>query len=525
MRVRGKHTFDIAPEIQGTTDKFVAVKSTTTAPTVNDDNTQGYYVGYKWVDTTTGVTYHCENATTGAAIWKSLDTQVQTLQSQVDLLSPATVLISGNVVYSTGLTYDVSALVYKIQGVTYNTAATSITLNAADPTDPRIDVIYADSNGVVGKLTGTPAPSPSKPSIDPDTQIELTFVTIAAGATTPTINSENIYLENTEWTSSTNTTVSFVSTASPRTGTVSIETTSALNNGGYLKFNTTSYAVVGGNLTFYIKLKAIMSGNLVIRFYNATASQGVGVSFGTSNSFGINLNDTTSYQAVSIPMSSFGALSNVDELRFTKQSGAGSVVNFFMDDILIQEIATTVPASSIGDLTDVDITGITNNQILKWNSTTAKFEPANEAGGASTESINIPIVAGVVSKATSGTASNGYFPVGNETSAGTSGNGTGRFQFLFKVPANYVSGGELKLDVRRSSAVNAHTATAYINDVVDATINSTSIAATAVNTWEVKTLIFGSSIAPGNSIAIDIFSDVGNGIVAYVKAAQFNYNR
>lgn len=40
--------------------------------------------------------------------------------------------------------------------------------------------------------------------------------------------------------------------------------------------------------------------------------------------------------------------------------------------------------TSIANLTDVDITGITNGQILKYNSTTQKFENANESGGGGT---------------------------------------------------------------------------------------------------------------------------------------------
>ena len=40
--------------------------------------------------------------------------------------------------------------------------------------------------------------------------------------------------------------------------------------------------------------------------------------------------------------------------------------------------------TSIANLTDVDITGITNGQIMKWNAITQKFENANESGGGGT---------------------------------------------------------------------------------------------------------------------------------------------
>ena len=42
---------------------------TTTAPTVNDDDTQGYAVGSRWIDINTGYTYVCTDNSTGAAFW------------------------------------------------------------------------------------------------------------------------------------------------------------------------------------------------------------------------------------------------------------------------------------------------------------------------------------------------------------------------------------------------------------------------------------------------------------------------
>lgn len=45
--------------------------------------------------------------------------------------------------------------------------------------------------------------------------------------------------------------------------------------------------------------------------------------------------------------------------------------------------------TSIANLTDVDITGITNGQILKYNSTTQKFENANESGGGGTSADDV----------------------------------------------------------------------------------------------------------------------------------------
>lgn len=43
----------------------------TTDPTVNDDNTQGYSEGSRWVNTTSKETFECTNAVTAGAVWNS----------------------------------------------------------------------------------------------------------------------------------------------------------------------------------------------------------------------------------------------------------------------------------------------------------------------------------------------------------------------------------------------------------------------------------------------------------------------
>ncbi len=43
-----------------------------TAPTVNDDESLGYYVDSKWFDTVTGTLYTCTDATNGAAVWTAI---------------------------------------------------------------------------------------------------------------------------------------------------------------------------------------------------------------------------------------------------------------------------------------------------------------------------------------------------------------------------------------------------------------------------------------------------------------------
>ena len=95
-------------------------------------------------------------------------------------------LSGGQVVWMSGLIYRVSAATYIIDGAQYSSAEGTITLTAADATNPRIDVIGLNTSGAIFKQDGTAAADPLKPDIDPNTQLELTFALIAALATEPT---------------------------------------------------------------------------------------------------------------------------------------------------------------------------------------------------------------------------------------------------------------------------------------------------------------------------------------------------
>jgi hypothetical protein len=54
---------------QARQDQLSDINVTNAAPTVNDDITLGYAIGSKWLDTTGGDLYICEDATNGAAVW------------------------------------------------------------------------------------------------------------------------------------------------------------------------------------------------------------------------------------------------------------------------------------------------------------------------------------------------------------------------------------------------------------------------------------------------------------------------
>src|SRR6185369_2551992 len=139
----------------------------------------------------------------------------------------------------------VSAAVYLIQGVQYTAASQQVTLDAADATDDRIDVLVLDTTGDFVKITGTPASEPNEPDYDPSTQLKLTFVLVDALATEPAdAASDDIYLENTEWTSSTSGTgFNAASTNNPFAGTKDIEGTKGVSGASVLRTRGATVAI------------------------------------------------------------------------------------------------------------------------------------------------------------------------------------------------------------------------------------------------------------------------------------------
>jgi len=104
--------------------------------------------------------------------------------------------------YQSGLNYKVSAA-WTFPGLSFGTEANpvikEITLDPADALNPRIDLIVLNSDGTITKKTGKAGANPSKPDIDPNNEVEATFILISAGANVPDgISTILIYNENTQ---------------------------------------------------------------------------------------------------------------------------------------------------------------------------------------------------------------------------------------------------------------------------------------------------------------------------------------
>jgi len=257
----------------------------------------------------------------------------------------------GSVIWTSGLSFTVTAAVYYLSGIRYTSVQQNVTLATADGANPRIDVIGLDNTGTVFKVTGTPAASPSEPNIDPITQLQLAFVTIATGATTPTgVSSTMLYTEAagdpTEW-NATEVGTGFTtnSASSPITGTKSILCASSVN-GDYLQLQKGSGSLDINSfdyLVFNIKNTSAWGANrsLLVEWLSSgvlkgTALQLVDTAFGFSRS-------SLSTQLIAIPTILFGIPigTSINQLRFITN---GASINFRLDDIYFRNSGSGQPS-------------------------------------------------------------------------------------------------------------------------------------------------------------------------------------
>jgi len=236
----------------------------------------------------------------------------------------------GVVTWDSLLIFDINAAAYCIVGNSYFSNDTTITLAAADPSLPRIDVFVLNTSGQVAVLQGTPDANPTIPQINPNTQLYLTAVLINAGETTPAnISKDIVYNENlgnpTEWaTGSTmaSGTVNYDNTNFPYIGSKAALVSSQAD--GTLSFTApdtiqfSSYNV----LQFFLRRGGISDpGTSVIQvgftFEGVPVSSLVPVNF----TYGYDVALIGSYQNISIPIPAFTLTSSIADGLIIKVVG------------------------------------------------------------------------------------------------------------------------------------------------------------------------------------------------------------
>jgi len=185
----------------------------------------------------------------------------------------------------TGLVFDVTADSYQVSGKSYSSTAGQVTLDVADATLDRIDLIVAiapvfpDIIGTVGKISGTPATLDLvvPPDYDPTLVFPIKQVTVKANSGVPfQTTKEIVFNEGTEWTTTLPASYSLVADDF-YTGAKSIYATSATISDKLLFKNSTPLNSDEVDLLeFYIKLDNVNFNytNLVCQFRFAGALVG-----------------------------------------------------------------------------------------------------------------------------------------------------------------------------------------------------------------------------------------------------------
>jgi hypothetical protein len=274
--------------------------------------------------------------------------------------SPNQIISGCGVSYGgTGFTFTVQQCTFLVNNIQYTALQTSVTGTAADPSLDRVDSIVANScaslpcNGTITIVPGTASATPAPPSLDLNTQSQITFYQVGAGSTQPSnLATTDIYHNNTEWTCASTANFNCASTNNPHTGTLDIEATSA-TTGNNARLTIPAGTVNVGDyntVNFFIRSKAAWAAtrSLTIQLYNGSTAKCTPVTFRDGN-FTFNSATLGSYQLMSIPTSVFGCDGiPVTQLRFTV-AGTGTVIGFYLDDITL-EGGLISPVGTLGEV-------------------------------------------------------------------------------------------------------------------------------------------------------------------------------
>lgn len=296
-------------------------------------------------------------------------------------------IISGQVVYTdSGLIFESVNLIYEINGFIYISHGDTTTLDANSSGNPRLDVIFADIDGIDNK-TGTPAGSPAEPNLDnPESELKTNLVLVNDSATVPTsITITDVYLENAgqpnEYDATENTSgvrIDLANTTNPITDTKDITTIGTTQFQDTITFNHNDAVTIASfnNLKMTFKsLRDWRRGMITVAFYDGATY--VGLSVIHSGTF--DTSDTSSEQVVYIfteLVSWVDGETEFDTLKYiiTDNNAGATRVRFQLDDITIQHGDTiTVPDDTshphTGEITGMkgltlDVTAITNRSIV-----------------------------------------------------------------------------------------------------------------------------------------------------------------
>lgn len=273
-------------------------------------------------------------------------------------------VLSGMVVsYISGLTYHVGPGYYMIEQVVYHFTGGDVTLDAADGSDARLDLIYIDNTMTLGTIDGTPGETTVTPIEDATTQLGLTTALVAALATNPSNIIDTVIRDEGsagEWTISKTMTTNDSYGTNPYHGSISQRITGA-STGQYIEWiaGSVQSKLRYTNLVFYIRNNSALSSARTFRIglYNGTTSIGNVLN---ASLYGYDRAVTGTYMVVAFPMGDFGGADAFDRVRL-QNTGLGGTVDVQVDYIRLQANG----ANNVGSSGVTNITA-TNNYAQTW---------------------------------------------------------------------------------------------------------------------------------------------------------------
>lgn len=266
-------------------------------------------------------------------------------------------LISGGAEWSdTGMTFSLSDIWYSFSGeiLSYTNKYPNLSFSTPDSTNPRIDSIIINEDGVIKIKSGTPSSTPVLPEINED-EILIQHAYVLPGTTKN--GKEPIYYNDTHWLSSgylisgtLSGTYSFTSTSipygAPYGGTLpdkSVEVNSDYKLGirftkGVGSINSLEY----GSLTFKIRFESQLPSNrsLIAQISGTSSSVSGTVSTSTLNlmSYGVDREVYGKWQHIVIPLTKFGTkVQSIKSITFRLIGGSkGDNFIYRLDDIYLQ---------------------------------------------------------------------------------------------------------------------------------------------------------------------------------------------
>lgn len=250
----------------------------------------------------------------------------------------------GQLQWLSGFTYRVSAASYYIRGVAYTSIEQEVTLGASDPTYDRFDTLYLDTDGTIGVAAGTPAANPVEPVVDITQFCPLTTILVSAGTTGSNVFEDPVYLENTEWSMSTNapTRITLASSGDARSGSLSIEGTNCVAGDYVLATKSEEmYPTDFDVLVLSIRCKTPWHTYKYLEIWTDRGNR-VTVLNGT---YGFD-SQSVDWQQISIPVSAFNIPAGWGTCThlYIRILGGGTACGFFLDEIIWQGGIPTLAA-------------------------------------------------------------------------------------------------------------------------------------------------------------------------------------